>query len=918
MACQNHPAIHATEQAEKYLNPDPTANFDTIDTLLSKGALEDLLPSIKAMNLPQLSGSTQPQASTIPPERLRKTLLPVILKNAQRRPDFNDKLVTKVEIGLREALTDQFCESLSQKLTTIGREIQATRGSEEDVHATAIASSTDLSLKLATVAPEDDQNLSTATPTTSCSVLGPPRAPRAMRSQDSARLTSQGSMESSASLPRSESEDTLPHDSGRLGHWPSGQELPARTAALAREYLQRGSRWDRPLQQHESNRIPIPLDSSFFTTTSTNAIRIKRESPDPSKNESSVMSHFRRSRSPQPRSLSISSRHSRNDTTHRRFSYYEISNRQLSPSPRPRSHRRRSRSHSRSRKARSPPRKRPRRSFSRSHSRPPGSHHSRSRARDNLRKQQLPPAHRGRSRSPHSRKASFHDHESSFRRGSPDPGPRRTPIHMRSIDRTRLSPSHRRGLILDRPGLPIHRISRSPEPLSTVSNVSRRHPSPPLYKRSRSPISTNLQRHPLPSSPSRTHSLSPTRISFRHRLSRPPDENNPGLQGMRMSMRDAPHTIPKRDGRVPTPMLNHDRTKPPPTQDIIVVKREPDVEDSTVTLQPSPSSVLTPAVAPSSPVSSTQLDPIPSPPPPVSVVPMQSPLLPAHVPPTPLSPTESHIADQEPAHRSDMPSRLEEESRNEHSFSVETGADILSSSVPCPSPALAVSPKILPTHLSPQISSSVAPSPKPSQPSANSSLATQACLPVPGLWFAKNGHNQADIVDCEFAVNSETSRKWHLPGSSSAPEATSERLSLRLLCMPIELFQNINQIGSVPQSMDCGALTTLMASVRTVWPEQGSLLVQMNPTKPHKQAWFPEHMSPTSPGLDITDAVREGKNVLRLIQLEDMADKIFVLQASLFTPTSQQSPSTYWNVEDLNLADHLAIYNLSPATVEVI
>ncbi|KAG5722842.1 hypothetical protein E4T56_gene7795, partial [Termitomyces sp. T112] len=160
--------------------------------------------------------------------------------------------------------------------------------------------------------------------------------------------------------------------------------------------------------------------------------------------------------------------------------------------------------------------------------------------------------------------------------------------------------------------------------------------------------------------------------------------------------------------------------------------------------------------------------------------------------------------------------------------------------------------------------------------------------------------------------------KWHLPGSSSAPEATSERLSLRLLCIPIELFQNINQIGSVPQSMDCGALTSTMASVKTVWPEQGSLLVQMNPTKPHKQAWFPEHMSPTSPGLDITDAVREGKNVLRLIQLEDMADKIFMLQASLLTPTSQQSPSTYWNVEDLNLADHLAIYNLSPATVEVI
>lgn len=49
-----------------------------------------------------------------------------------------------------------------------------------------------------------------------------------------------------------------------------------------------------------------------------------------------------------------------------------------------------------------------------------------------------------------------------------------------------------------------------------------------------------------------------------------------------------------------------------------------------------------------------------------------------------------------------------------------------------------------------------------------------------------------------------------------------------------------------------------------------------------------------------------------------MTNKIFMLQALLLPPTSQQDPPTYWDIADTNLADHLATGKLSPAIVEVI
>ncbi|KAG6900834.1 hypothetical protein C0993_000153 [Termitomyces sp. T159_Od127] len=679
-------ASHATQHTREYINQSSdTGNPNSVYALLSKDALQDLLRSIEDMNRPKLPG--QPQAP-LPPEQLRENLLPVLLKSAQRRLDFNDNILTKVEVGLREALTDQFCDTLTRNLLTIKQEIQATGGSK------TTATVFNRPLSLATVTGPDELN-----PNTSVSTI-------------------------------------------------SHMTPPTVVFRIMNRLI---------LIIHVLRHLIIVTIGAPLT----------------------ILNHVRRIPRP-PVGVVI-------------------------------------------------------------HSRP---------------LILSPPAHVDRSRSPRARKPSFHN------RRSPEHAiQRNTPVHMRSIDRTRpLHSPHRRDSTSDRQGLIIR---NSPEPLSTVDNLSRRHPSSPSpRKRSRSSDSASYIHRLLPSSPTRIHE-SPIPLT---------------VQGM------------------------------------ATVKREPDVEDFTVNLHPStnPSPVVIPSPDASGSPRPGSVSPSDLPPASLSQVPMESTHPPpARASPGPQSPTGRNFTIQLPGHPPDLP----EECRNQHPLSVERGAKTRSSPVSSP-PVL---PEVLHIQPPPQQQSSTLSSlsilSQPCQPPSSPPMAAQR-FNVPGLWFAKHGKDQADILDYEFEVNPEIMHKW-LSGSST-PEATLERLSLQLLCIPVELLQSTLQISSVHELMDLGALTGSLTSMKTVWPEQGSLLVQMNPTKDNKRSWFPDDMGPTSPSLDITGSVHEGKNVLRLIQLEDMTNRIFMLRALLLPPTSQQDTETYWDIADLNLADHLATHNLSPAIVEVI
>ncbi|KAG6857393.1 hypothetical protein H0H87_004755 [Tephrocybe sp. NHM501043] len=363
------------------------------------------------------------------------------------------------------------------------------------------------------------------------------------------------------------------------------------------------------------------------------------------------------------------------------------------------------------------------------------------------------------------------------------------------------------------------------------------------------------------------------------------------------------------------PVLNDEKKKQPPSSaKVPPIKREPDDEDFVTALHPSsavpPSASLIPAIttfvshhdnAPPCPAPSSPAD---------TSMEKASPIGPAapmvQVPASDFAPTSQIqspiIAYPATETLARSPNQLSHAPAETPSASLVIPASPLPPRVPLTLSATSPPPDISTSRPSFALPSQRTP------PHSTMAIETMPCHNIPGLWLMQVGHEQADVVDCEFEVDSEIAEKWHLSGESTDSLDSTERLSLRLLCLPKELAQDFYQMGAIPKP-------DALVSVPTTWPEQGSLIVQMNPTKPYRQCWLPEHMGPTSPGIDMTNYVRQGTNVLRLIQLDDMTDKIFVLQAELLPPPEEQSLSAFWHAATHNLSD--PVWNLLPATVEV-
>ncbi|KAG6830859.1 hypothetical protein H0H92_014224 [Tricholoma furcatifolium] len=397
-----------------------------------------------------------------------------------------------------------------------------------------------------------------------------------------------------------------------------------------------------------------------------------------------------------------------------------------------------------------------------------------------------------------------------------------------------------------------------------------------------------------------TRSPSPVSVSFRHRLSRPLDEDHPGLIGSRQAMRSSPpsrlrHPDSRRNSVQKTPTLDYSgtATNTPVKAPVPLIKPEPDLEDFTTALHPPPSMALDTVAIPSrhpsaSPQQGSQS--VNGPPDwPISVNDSQTQQLPRDEYPTqPISMKESQT--QQPPIT--QPLSMDKLSASVPPSAVKPLVEMLTtaSDTVAPSPAQPLPDLVeCTTRGTTRVTSSEALPvvPQLSQPSHISDASDLSTVSrprqVPDLWFAKRGHGQADIVDCEFEVDAETAHKCCIPPSHSTPE-----------------------------SLDVKALSSAVEGVQTVWPEQGSLLVQMNPTKTHSRSWLPNHMGPDSPALDVTESVREGTNVLRLIQLDDMKNKVFILRAVL-CPSDEQP--TYWDVDPSELSAHWAAWNIKPPIV---
>ncbi|KAJ7188233.1 hypothetical protein C8R46DRAFT_1205414 [Mycena filopes] len=174
---------------------------------------------------------------------------------------------------------------------------------------------------------------------------------------------------------------------------------------------------------------------------------------------------------------------------------------------------------------------------------------------------------------------------------------------------------------------------------------------------------------------------------------------------------------------------------------------------------------------------------------------------------------------------------------------------------------------------------------------------------VPALWFVKAGADTSRAVDVEFFLDP-LAAGWGIPSASPSPN--NPKLTVLLSCFPTDLFQA--QYTSLA-SKTVESIAKIVASLRTEWPPERTLFVQINGGGPRGRTWLPSQIA-SSTRLDVTQYVYPGLNVVRFTQLASLSKYTFVLHvsprdnshldASLFPPPSRPAyqaaprPPTQW------------------------
>ncbi|OCH84327.1 hypothetical protein OBBRIDRAFT_808316 [Obba rivulosa] len=157
-------------------------------------------------------------------------------------------------------------------------------------------------------------------------------------------------------------------------------------------------------------------------------------------------------------------------------------------------------------------------------------------------------------------------------------------------------------------------------------------------------------------------------------------------------------------------------------------------------------------------------------------------------------------------------------------------------------------------------------------------------LPVPGIWYAKEGRAYADVVEVEFSVDPEiaaAARRWARRREEFDADAT--HVSVHLLCLPNAVVSTILQ--SVPLDAPPARVAQLVWEAGTKWPRRGTLLATMNSGSPGvSRTYFPDDLEDGP--LDVTNTIQQGANMLRIVQLGDISGHTFVLYAGV--PTQEE------------------------------
>ncbi|KAG7451326.1 uncharacterized protein BT62DRAFT_927002 [Guyanagaster necrorhizus] len=159
---------------------------------------------------------------------------------------------------------------------------------------------------------------------------------------------------------------------------------------------------------------------------------------------------------------------------------------------------------------------------------------------------------------------------------------------------------------------------------------------------------------------------------------------------------------------------------------------------------------------------------------------------------------------------------------------------------------------------------------------------------VPGVWAFQLSRDSPDILEYSFSVGEEIAAKWNLTRENNwvvTEEKTRDELFLHLICLPTALAVPTLDSLLIESSQEPKAVASALWNMQTEWPEQGSLIIEINPGKTTGRVLFPGDLSNIHNPLEITHAIQKGINTIRFVQLTGMQKSFFLLASQRDIPT---------------------------------
>lgn len=156
---------------------------------------------------------------------------------------------------------------------------------------------------------------------------------------------------------------------------------------------------------------------------------------------------------------------------------------------------------------------------------------------------------------------------------------------------------------------------------------------------------------------------------------------------------------------------------------------------------------------------------------------------------------------------------------------------------------------------------------------------------TPGIWAIQVGKPSVGQTDVTFVVDHDTANSVHRWASyRQGFDPDARHVVVHLVALPTTAVSALqHNLSQSPGGITPQAFALALRDLPPQWPEDGSLVLQLNAGQPGERAWFLSDMSGGMP-LDVSSAICEGTNSLRIMQFKNMADTVFAMYAAPPTP----------------------------------